>query len=1089
MKFGKKVLVFLIAAALISSNGCVTAIADDSLIGIQTEDFESGNGLGMFAGSIGGSVTAYEEKDGNHCMYVAPYTDGVTAFAQYKLNYSEKVKLNVSFDFKQKDKRTDGVCPLGLSRQGVDLVRLETKNGNIVMKKESSSMDIILVEGYAVNRYYHISVDVDYSNGFASVYVDGELKAEEQPLLKHIKTADVQKTADTMYFSTKYSPGICIDNVKITPQQYIERIEFEGETELNVSDKKNSEYTYTAKAYDQNGLNVKNYVSFMISPQNEGVTLKQGSDKAYITVTSEAAGKNFTLSAQAGSVTVTKELTVNSYSSKLDKIVINGDAKLASKMSGLSEYPYKARFFDQFGDELYDEQCTFSLEGNVPDTIELDSESGIITVNGELPKDKHITLIAASKSNPDIKAKKTLTLLDAETYADDTARFETLVSYVDHVREIGRDPYNNTPLIADVWDRSTQQPGEWRSGTSSGVGVTSNLANKGGWFRTLDLMYKVTGDEQYKKEITDTYRYYLDNYIDDASNIPYWGGHAAVDLKTGKAYLINNTHCNELKNHSVYMDPFFELDPNKAAKMVKSMICAHMTDWSGLMFNRHGEYFITPDYSQWDTWKTWKNTLQSETFGKDCYVHDSNISFRATGNDLVDSLGTLYRYTGDEAASTWAMNFLDCYWRVENPDTLVGGYQTSSGKDAPGQKALPKNWWTPQNYQEVYSYASYGDRFYNQFADDLVDQGFLSEEDKWMAIEPFLSHPDDYSTTLLHSLLLANGLGYDSENGKRILEHDVKKMVKHLDLAYYPDTNKFASRLLSNGTSLDGLIMKKCGYYGTDIGTKWDSYYANVYMRLAYAQLYLATKDRDDLKEYRDKIYAYLRNHYQKEGFGELGEKYPGDNVNLDLNTAVAEGVDCMIMQYLYQATGVTEYLDVARRIADNFINNNMVDGLFWLNSDNNFIPLGGWKSERMHYALAMLEATVCGEWEDIPPYVPCDGYFADASWNDLEKGISNTECKSGDRWFDVNTESVEAKKIILPESEIHMSVGDEKFLEITILPSDADNSVIYGSTAPDCVVIDYKTNKLIARKKGTAQITISSSDNSAKATLNVIVD
>ena len=66
MKFGKKVLVFLITAALISSNSCITTLADTTEIGVQTEDFEGGNGLGIFAGNIGGSVSTYKENDGNH---------------------------------------------------------------------------------------------------------------------------------------------------------------------------------------------------------------------------------------------------------------------------------------------------------------------------------------------------------------------------------------------------------------------------------------------------------------------------------------------------------------------------------------------------------------------------------------------------------------------------------------------------------------------------------------------------------------------------------------------------------------------------------------------------------------------------------------------------------------------------------------------------------------------------------------------------------------------------------------------------------------------------------------------------------------
>ena len=1081
MKFGKKVLVFLIAAALISSNSCITVLADTAAAGVQTEDFEGGNGLGIFAGSIGGSVSAYKEKDGNHCMYVAPYTDGVTAFAQHTLDYSDKIKLNISLDFKQKDKRVDGVCLFGLSKNGSDLVRLETKNGNIVMKKESSSMEIVLVKEYVVNRYYHISVDMDYINGFASVYVDGELKAEEQKLLQS------DKPADTFYVSTKYSPGIYIDNFKIVPQQRTDKITFDGETNLNVSEKKDAQYTYTAVAYDQNGVAMKNAVSFILLPQNEGITLKQGEDTAYLTVSKEAAGKNFTLTAQSGGVSVSKDLTVTEYASSVSKMTLKGDAKLASS---ISEYPYKVTFYDQYGDVMDNEQCTFTLSGDVPEAVKLDSKTGRITVTGELPKDKHITLTATSDSNPSVKAQKTLTMLDSETYANDTARFEALIGYVDRVREIGRDPYHDTPLIADVWDVTAQAPGEWRSGTKAGIAVTSNLACKGGWFRTLEAIYNLTGDEQYKKEITDTYQYYLDHYIDEESGLLYWGGHAAVDLKEGKGYLVDNATYHELKNNSVYIKPFFDLDPDRAENIIKDILCSHMVDWKALMFNRHGTYMKETDTSNWDGWKTWKNTVQSDTFGPNSYINSQNISFRAAGSDFIDLLGDLYKYRGDQGALTWAKNILDCYWRVENPETLVGGYQSSSSFNV-ASRILPEDWWKPQNYAERLTYTDYGDRFYNQFADDLIDQGYLTEDERWMVREPFLSHIDDYTITILHDLSLAKNFGLESENGSRILEHAVKKQGMFVDQAYHPDTNKLSGRLLSNGKTMDGFVVKKCGYYGGEsaIGEVYGTDNVSAITLLSYAQTYLDSKDRSDLEEYRSKIYSLIRNYFKAEGLGDLGEKYPGDNMQLNMDTTLTDGYFCMVMTYLYRATGITEYLDVARRIADNFINNCMVDGLFWLNSDDRFIPLGGWKSERMHYALAMLEATICGEADDLPSYIPFDAYFSDAAWDDMEQGISTTGNKSIDRWFGVGIEGVDARKIILPESEIHMSVGEEKFLEVTVLPTDADNSLIYNSTAPDCVFMDYSKNRLIARKKGTAQITVTSSNNTAKATLNVIVD
>ena len=53
----------------------------------------------------------------------------------------------------------------------------------------------------------------------------------------------------------------------------------------------------------------------------------------------------------------------------------------------------------------------------------------------------------------------------------------------------------------------------------------------------------------------------------------------------------------------------------------------------------------------------------------------------------------------------------------------------------------------------------------------------------------------------------------------------------------------------------------------------------------------------------------------------------------------------------------------------------------------------------------------------------------------------------------------------------------------------DADSSLVYDSTNPECVAVDYGKNKLIARKKGKTIITVSNSDKTAKATLHVTVE
>ena len=1089
-KIRRKGSIFLLAAVLCMSSlaplgGILPIAAQDNALGF-TEDFEDGAGLGGFAGSLGDSVKIVQEASGNHAMFISPAADGIPAFAQQSVGIGDNVPLDISLDFMQFQKKTNGTEVLRLMKDGANLLLIETLDGNLVMQKALSENVYTLVEDYSANRWYHISATIDFTTGFINVCVDGKIMVEEAALLTQ------KKSADLLYVGTKYAPGFYVDNVRVVPKQNVTALEMDGETALFVGGEE-TRATYTIRAYDQNNVPVYGAAAFFLSPRDEGVTMEVDGDTAVLVATEAAAGKTFTLTVHAGELTESKQITVTGYERELRSMTIKGAGKLSSKTRYLSVYPYSVAFYDQFGREMLDEHAVFRLEGQIPDTLQLNSVTGEITVTGELPKDKRVVLVAQSVSNPAVSVSKTLTLLDAETYASDAARFDVLLNYVDTVRDLGRDTFRNTPLLATAFDRTNGTPAVWRSGSTYHT-VPSNLAFQGMWFRTLEGLHALTGDQQYEDEILETYRLYMDNYLDDPTGVPYWGGHAAVDMQNGTPYLIYGSRIHEMKDTGAYFDPFFWVDQERAAEIVKNIVCLHVTDWSSMVFSRHGYYGTKVDRTAWNTWPGWKNTVQSEVYGPDSPVKSTSISFRASAADFLDCLGALYRLTGDEAAKAWGRNLLEGYYRVEHPETFIGGYQTNTAKGSE-TGTLPENWWLPGIFKEEYTYGTYGDRFYNQFADDLVDQGFLKEEDKWMALECMSNWDADmYSIMPIHELRFAEAIGLDSEDGAYILERIVKKLGKFIDIAYDAKRNQCQYFLLADGTRLDKFVKKKNGYYGSDvIGTSSGPLTPGTVQVYAYAQAYLRSHDRPDLQPYRDSIYYFLRNYFLAVGVGDLGEAYPGDNASINTRCESADAYLCLALLSMYQDTGEIQFLDGARRLADNFIASYMSNGLFSIYPNAAYQPLGTAKADRFMYALLLLEAVITNQEDLIPQnFVPYESYFHDRSYDQPERGMvvdSAFDSKDTHVWFGFSYDGVNATEIILPEQEITLAPGETKYLEISVLPVDASKAVEYSMTNPACLTVNYDNNSITGRNRGTTDLVLTNAAKTARTVVKVTVE
>ena len=99
-----------------------------------------------------------------------------------------------------------------------------------------------------------------------------------------------------------------------------------------------------------------------------------------------------------------------------------------------------------------------------------------------------------------------------------------------------------------------------------------------------------------------------------------------------------------------------------------------------------------------------------------------------------------------------------------------------------------------------------------------------------------------------------------------MLERTVKKLGKYVDIAYDASDNTWASQVLWDGTVLDGFVSKRAGYYGgvDQYMKRYTRSNVGTLEPLSFALTYLKSKDRDDLRSYRDSIYYFLRKDVYK---------------------------------------------------------------------------------------------------------------------------------------------------------------------------------------------------------------------------------
>ena len=1055
---------------------------------------------GYKANFVDGTITV-ENYMGSNCIVVSKTSEGSMSTLTRTFPKISDIGVEVKFDFLQKSVKSDGTTVFALLCDSTEIVKIETNSGNISFKKSDGKYEV-LVPSYLVNKWYSFTVNADLANGVITAYVDGSRVLFNMPLTKS------GNYCNSISFYSKNSPGFAIDNVGIKTTNKPDKIVVEGNSKATVPITGINRYKYKATIFDDYGAESGETIDWDLSPAGiTGIFLNKSGKTAEISISDETS-YNGVLQLTAycvGDESIRKTSDILLVDSVISKIEIEGEPKLAYGLKSNNKFKYTYKMFDQYGTEQENEAVVMKIKGKAPE-VELDATNGTITVLEPIENERHITLAVYYAQDKSIKAEKTLTLMDLETYKDDQARMDILCDAIENVIEYAKDIYSGTPLLASAIDLHTGRSPVYKSRTAGTLTIMSNLAQDSVLYRAFDAAAALTGRTDFSDKVDEIYQWYLDNGI-DPYNMGYWGGHRYIDLLTAKNFSCEgNENTHELKNTGFYAEPFFRLDSDRAYSLVKTMWGGHIGSaarWTDLIANRHAYVdssrgpSIAASTAIWDTPDVFDDA--NKEWIRDC----EDIPFRSIGDDLATVAATAYKETGDETAKLWAYRILQQYYKRRDPKTGIIPHIYSTARNAKGvdnPDAVDPDWWKkPTADGTGFVSPAYGDRFFNQFALDLVNQGFydssvLDANDTRLTEGNYFSNSDEMGTSIIHDLQIAKALGDDSEEAAEIRRLISISLASYLKYAWIKDTDKIY-QIMADGTKLTGLRPSRNGQYGQFYanGGSLGTATMNVSVFPSVCACYEIAKHDKSLSEQADMFWKYLKFFSAYYGLGTLGANDIGDSgMKLNFATSASSPQLLMAVTDLYYSTENNEFLKLARRIAENMISTYYRYGIFARQSNTGILPsqyyivkIGAQNADK-YYSLCYLEAAIRGDRNLIPEYYPFDGYvqgYYEYNYNNIIARTFIDQTTDKDKYG-----AVEAEELII-DDVIYLKPGETKKLEYQLLPDDITNkSIVCESENKKIVRVNKDDMSLIGINKGTANLIVCSNEFNIVKNVKVIV-
>jgi len=445
--------------------------------------------------------------------------------------------------------------------------------------------------------------------------------------------------------------------------------------------------------------------------------------------------------------------------------------------------------------------------------------------------------------------------------------------FADNVLKYGRDTYGpkHTPLFVDGLNVNTHEPVKWIN-PDGYKWVLSNFASQQTLLRTLDGLSTITGDPKYRDAAIQATKYMFDN-LQAPNGLLYWGQQTAYDALADKVYT-QNLHI--LKVHYPYYELMWQVNPEATKRFIEAFWSAHIIDWSNLDMSRIASLVESLE-------EPWNHEYKG---GPVFFKGLGNPQFN-TGASLIYASTTLYKFSNQEQPFIWGKRLARRYIDTRHPKTGISAFlYTREFVDAIFGDDMKEHFVDP--YTKLFPLLPFDCRYMQYPEDEIQLQGWVS------------------------MLLVGRMLG---EEGREFTQWGLEELTAWGKASYRKKDNSFVP-ILTDGTGIEGYISRMLPD-GLNVAKPL---LADALFFWAYALVYRATGD--------DFIWQMVRDIASGNSFGDIGKSYT-DKPQLQMDAVCSSAYGILGFLELYAKTNKPEFLQMARRIGDNIIDEKLHKGFF----------------------------------------------------------------------------------------------------------------------------------------------------------------
>ncbi len=362
----------------------------------------------------------------------------------------------------------------------------------------------------------------------------------------------------------------------------------------------------------------------------------------------------------------------------------------------------------------------------------------------------------------------------------------------------------------------------------------------------------------------------------------------------------------------------------------------------------------------------------------------------------------------------------------------------------------------------------------------VLRERIIADGAKALIIDPyyFRKFPWAYdrSAFAIMEVIEALGLENTESEGFDLFKRWLHGYNSYINFAY--EGNSMIKVSFACGVNLDGYVTKVPGS-SSNKGSSLDKTVIDMQQVLPAIEALsmLARFDKDveihDGANGSDKLtvgdvektlWGFINSMAEYHGLGYLGEgraeRFTAPKP--DYHTTCDDANALNVVIELYQMTEKSEFLRLARIIANNIVTNQYSGGLF--------IPedqYGTWTTSYIAAVLMKLDAIINNTWSDALNFSFQSYVYHQAYYINEHGKIPTTQHESR---HEESYTSILAKKILINADYLTMEVGDARELEITVLPDDAGSKGYYWEIS-DQSVVQAEGNVIYAVGKGEAVI------------------